>query len=67
MEGYWSKCFNATVSFGNDDIEVNKNSGGDWSSITMCTNGNPNGDITIRSREHAEQLHFLLGQMLGKG
>jgi hypothetical protein len=67
MEKYWEKGYNATVSRGGDDIEVNKNSGGDWSTITMCTNGNPNGSITIRSREHAEQLHFLLGQMLVKG
>jgi hypothetical protein len=66
-DNYWEKSFNTAVLHGNDEITVYKNSGGDWIGIEMQTNKTPNGSITIRSKEHAEQLHFLLGQMLGVG
>jgi hypothetical protein len=32
----------------------------------MITNDEINGDIAIKSQAMAEQLHFMLGQMLGK-
>lgn len=64
-DSYWKKNYGSSVSSGCDELHVRKSSGGDWSHINMLTNDQPNGDITIRSKEHAEQLHFLLGQMLG--
>lgn len=62
---YWNKDYCMTVSeSGCDILSINKNRGSDWSTLEMVTNAEPNGLITLRSREIAEQLHFSLGQML---
>ncbi len=66
---YWEK--NYSVIFGKgyrptNELFIEKKSESDWSHITMMTNSSKNGTITIRSKEMAEQLHFMLGQMLDK-
>jgi hypothetical protein len=47
-----------------DVLTVSKSAGTDWSHVTMTIHGDIKADITIRSQEMAEQLHFMLGQML---
>lgn len=64
-DDYWDKTFSTSVSNGCDNIRVEKIGNSDWSHIKMITNNNSNGEITIRSKEQVEQIHFLLGQMLG--
>lgn len=49
-----------------DELTVDKMGDSDYCEISMVTNGFGNGQVTIRSKEMAEQLHFMLGQMLGK-
>jgi|GEM_PF-3954072 len=63
---FWNKHYVMKAQQSNDQLEVRKSSGSDWSQISNVTNGTKNGEITIRSKEMAEQLHFMLGQMLGK-
>ena len=62
---YWKRFYCKTVTEGVDALTVSKSSDTDWSLIEMRTNDSPNGLITIRSIEHAEMLHAMLGQMLG--
>ncbi len=64
MNDYYKKSYGMSVSDGCDTLTVRK-SNGDWSHIEMDTNGSDNGKITIRSKAMAEQLQFMLGQMLG--
>ncbi len=65
MSDYYKKNYAMNVQETNDELQVDKISGTDWCDVTMTTNGNENGKITIRSKVMAEQLHFMLGQMLG--
>jgi len=50
----------------NEIIMLNKLAGNDHSWLYLMTNNDLNGDIRISSQAMAEQLHFMLGQMLGK-
>lgn len=63
-ESYSNKSYSYSVSNGFDDLYVNKNPSSDWMEIKMVTNDLANGVITIRSKEMAEQLHFMLGQLI---
>jgi len=62
---YWGKSYNASLKRGVDTVHVIKASGVDRSMIRMQLHDKIDGTIQLRSQEHAEQLHFLLGQMLG--
>lgn len=65
MTDYWEKHYDICVQKDNDKLFLSKSHGTDWCHVTMLTNGNDNGTIELRSKEHAEALHFMLGQMLG--
>jgi VCBS repeat-containing protein len=49
-----------------DKVTVSKTQGSDWCHVTLDIHGKEDSAINIRSKEMAEQLHFMLGQMLGK-
>lgn len=61
---FWDKHYKMSAQQSNDRLCVSKNQGTDWSKVEMITNDFSNGTIQIRSKEMAEQLHFMLGQML---
>ena len=63
---YQDKRYNSSVIIGNDNITLAKSSGSEWSYIENTINGDKDTEITIRSKEMAEHLHFMLGQMLDK-
>lgn len=65
-EYYSGKGYSLTVIDGCDALTVEKPAGSDWSYLKMEINGRRGGDITLRSKEMAEQLHAMLGSMLGK-
>lgn len=64
MNAYWNRIYAMSAQETNDRLRVRKDSGTDWCEVQMTTNNSPNGSIQIRSKEMAEQLHFMLGQML---
>jgi len=64
MEKFYTKYYSMSVQEFNDKLIVKKISNTDWSNIQMITNDNENGSIQLRSKAMAEQLHFMLGQML---
>ena len=64
QNSYWRKNYTMTVQEASDALNLSKLSDSDWCSLTMRTNDFDNGSITIRSQAMAEQLHFMLGQML---
>jgi len=64
MNDYYEKPYNMSVQESNDKLVLSKQSQTDWSVLQMVTNGESNGLITIRSKETAEGLHFMLSQML---
>ncbi len=66
MSKYERRKYSMSAKETNDEIHVGKHNDSDWCSILMTTNDENNGEITIRSEIMAEQLHFMLGQMLGK-
>jgi len=47
-----------------DSILVHKSPSSYWTEITLFIHEKEEARITIRSKEMAEQLHFMLGQML---
>ncbi len=61
---YWKKHYTMTVQETNDALILTKDGGSGWCHLTMRTNDRDNGSITIRSQAMAEQLHFMLWQML---
>lgn len=61
---YWCKNYAMMAQETNDALTLSKDSGTDWCRVTMRTNDIDSGSITIRSKAMAEQLHFMLGQML---
>ena len=63
-DDYWKRHYSMSAQDTCDELTLSKTSGSDWSHITMITNGDRNGEITIRSRFQAEQLHLMLKQML---
>ena len=66
MKDYYNQNYSMTVQEANDKLTVSKSSGSNWCGIAITTNRNSNGMIMLRSKAMAEQLHFMLGQMLGK-
>ena len=65
MSDYWGSHYDMAIQHNNNKLFLSKRTSTDWSHITMLTNGNETGQIELRSKEHAEALHFMLGQMLG--
>lgn len=61
---YGKKSYRHAVSDGTDSLEIIKHGDSEWCQIKMIMNDWERGSIQIRSREQAEQLHFMLGQML---
>lgn len=66
MDKFYKKSYSMTVQESNDKLVVEKSNNSDWSEVKMITNKFDNGSIAIRSKAMAEQLHFMLGQMLNK-
>lgn len=64
---YRESIYRSRVAVGVDEIEVLKPCNSEWMDISMTTNDRPGGGFTIRSREQAEILRFMLGQALGIG
>lgn len=66
MNTYWNTSYKITAIEGVDALTVEKGASSDWSKVSMVINGGVSeSQITLRSRHMAEQLHFMLGQMLG--
>lgn len=63
-DDYWRKHYQRRLAEGADTLTLEKTKDSDWCHVRMLTNGDPNGGICIRSREMAEHLHFMLGQLL---
>lgn len=61
---YWNRRYTMGARESSDELRVEKRAGTDWCDLSMQINGEYNGRITIRSREMAEELHFMLGRML---
>lgn len=66
MDDYWQSHYDSTAECGVDTLRVRKSNRTEWSEIELRIHGELKSEITIRSRQHAEHLHFMLGQMLGK-
>lgn len=64
---FWKKSFNMKFQESNEQLVVSKDSNSDWSYINRTTNDCSNGEIVIKSRAMAEQLHFTLGLLLKEG
>lgn len=64
MSRYEERHYKMSVRESNDELFVEKTVYSDWCHITMIINGVEGPTITIRSQVMAEQLHFMLGQML---
>ena len=64
MADYEKRHYKVSVKESNDELVVEKCAHSDWFRITMIKNGIEGRPITIRSQVMAEQLHFMLGQML---
>ena len=57
--------YEVVVKVKNDTLTLSKALASDWISIELETNGNSNGEITLRGKEMAEHLRFMLGRILG--
>jgi len=64
MTNYYKKYYIMKAKQTNDSLKLHKTTNSDWCELSMTTNGFSNGQITIRSKEMVEQLHFMLGQLL---
>lgn len=65
MNKYHNKHYMCSCLSGCDNLSVKKTTSGEWVDIEMVINGFDGGRIQLRSREAAEQLRFMLGQLLG--
>ena len=65
--GYLREGYKASVIVGVDEVTVNKPRDSDWSTIKLTVNGYEAGEVDLRSKQMAEHLHFMLGQMLEIG
>jgi len=63
-DNYEQKHYAVSVVNGCDTLSAEKMKGSDWCELSMVTSGSHNGSITIRSKEQAEHLHFMIGKML---
>lgn len=57
-DAYWKKDYICDCN----GLTLYKSRGSEWFDIGLKRNGTK---ITLTSKEAAEQLHFMLGQMLG--
>jgi hypothetical protein len=48
------------------ELEISKTSNTQWCHLVTMTSYRKDGEIVIKSQAMAEQLYFMLGQMLGK-
>jgi hypothetical protein len=65
-DDYWNRHYRLSANEWSDTLTVSKHGGTDWSEVAMNINDVTRDSITLRSKEMAEQLHFMLGQLLGK-
>jgi hypothetical protein len=66
VDEYWKRRYHMEAIEGVDALNVDKSPGTDWCWVRMTVADNEPIGINLRSKEMAEQLHFMLGQMLGK-
>lgn len=65
MSDFWGKQYSQKFGDGHSMLKVSKTSGSDWSHIEDFHHGDiSSGELTIKGREHLEQLHFAIGQLL---
>ena len=64
-KNYWDKALpKLSVGDGLDKFSINKNAESDWAHLEWECNGRVQTLITIRSRESAAGLRFMLDQLL---
>ena len=61
-----SRCFDQKAGTDHEMVEVKKLSKSDWCHISIITDLERTAGITLRSQQDLEQLHFMLGRLLGK-
>lgn len=61
---YLKSSYRNTVISKGDSIHLEKSSNSDWLHIKMTVDDDILGSITIRSKQQAEHLRFMLGQIL---
>lgn len=61
---YCNKDYRRTITSGIDTLTLSKSPTSDRSIIIKESNGAYSSEITLSSREAAEQLRFMLGQLL---
>lgn len=66
MSEYRDKYYRMNVDNGGDQVEVHKSWNSEYVEIRLTINGLIKADMTLRSKEMVEQLHFMLGQVLNK-
>ncbi len=63
---YSDKHYACTATYLSDSIKVRKIANLTDFSITTNINNVETGNIVVRGKEQAEQLHFMLGRLLEK-
>lgn len=63
---YLEKFYDCKTTHCDDSIKIRKMMHLNDFRITTKINNEETGSIVIRSKEQAEQLHFMLGQLLEK-
>ncbi len=66
MNKYYDKHYHMAAESESDKIILKKCGRSDWCEVIMEINGDQKCSMDIRSREMAEQLHFMLGQILSQ-
>ena len=62
---YFQKYFKMSFGEGQDNICLAKKDRQEWCTVEKTTGSLDDGKIEIRGMLMAEQLYFMLGQMLG--
>lgn len=64
---YLQSSYSSTINKGSDvKLTVEKFCGSDWARLRGESGGSLTGNIIIKSKQEAELLHFMLGQLIGK-
>lgn len=63
---YHGHYYRMELKTNGDTFEISKSSSSTWAKITKKNPDGTSDSLDIRSKQMAEQIHFTLGQMLGK-
>jgi len=64
-DDYYDKDYAAHSGNGNNQLRVSKNHKSDCSTIEMRINGTTDSKITLKDKDRAEALYWMLANMLG--